>query len=110
MSLMTMSPKAPDVCLTLVIPPSLEDALVDFLLAHPDQVGHFTSRPVDAHGGDIRYGSTSEQVRGRALRLRIQALMAGADVHQLLDDLRDQLPGADIYYWTAPVLQAGRLS
>ena len=110
MSLMTMSPKAPDVCLTLVIPPSLEDALVDFLLAQNEVVGHFTSRPVDAHGGDIRYGSTAEQVRGRARRLRIQALMASADVHQLLDDLRDQLPGADIYYWTAPVLQAGRLS
>lgn len=104
-----MSAHSPDVCLTLVIPPALEDALVDFLLARSETVGHFTSGPVDAHGGDISYGSTAEQVRGRARRLRLQALMVNADVHRLLDELRTQLPGADIYFWTAPLLQAGRL-
>ncbi|AEV27760.1 MULTISPECIES: DUF3240 family protein [Azospira] len=98
-----------DTCLTLVIHPNLEDAVVDFLLDRAETVGHFTSRPVDAHGGDIAYETAAERVRGRARRFRIQALMAGTHVHDLLRDLRQQFTGADIYYWTAPVQQSGRL-
>lgn len=98
-----------DTCLTLVIHPSLEDAVVDFLLSHASAVGHFTTLPVDAHGGDIAYESAAERVRGRARRLRLQALMAGSQVHQLLLELRQEFAGADVYFWTAPVLQSGRL-
>ena len=98
-----------DICLTLVIPPTLEDAMVDFLLAHSDAVGHFTSRPVDAHGNDLDYASAAEQVRGRARRMRLQALMASGDVHQLLRELQDQFKGADLFYWTTPVLETGQI-
>ncbi|GBG02491.1 hypothetical protein AZSI13_18180 [Azospira sp. I13] len=106
---MTPAQRPVDTCLTLVIHPTLEDPVIDFLLDRGDTVGHFTSRPVDAHGGDVAYGNAAEHVRGRARRLRIQALMAGPHVHDLLRELRLQFGGADIYYWTAPVLQSGRL-
>ncbi len=106
---MTPAQRPVDTCLTLVIHPHLEDAIVDFLLDHSEVVGHFTSRPVDAHGGDIRYETAAERVRGRARRFRIQALMAGTHVHDLMQELRRRFAGADVFYWTAPVLQSGRL-
>ncbi len=88
-------------------PPSLEEALVDWLLAHKHGTG-FTSFP--AHGHSTRHDNLSiaEQVSGRQRRQQIQVQMASAAVDEFLNDLQASLGGAGIHYWVLPISRSGR--
>ena len=82
-------------------PPSLEEALVDWLLAHGSGTG-FTSFPAEGHS------TRHDQVSGRQRRQQFQVQMASAAVDEFLDALQASLGGAGIHYWVLPVTRSGR--
>lgn len=94
--------------LTLVVPPSLEDALIDWLLDCPE-VGGFTSMTGSGHGVGASSLSTAEQVTGRQRRTVLMLHVAADAAEGVLRGLGQGFAGADIHYWLTPVLDAGRL-
>lgn len=99
-----------DTCLTLVMPRGLEEAVSDLLLAHPEIPASFTACPVEAHGDGVELRSASEHVRGHADRIRMELLLSQQDTERVLDYLRQNLPNPAIFYWTTPILTAGKLA
>jgi hypothetical protein len=97
-----------DVLLTLLSPPSLEEALLDHLLLSPD-VKVFTSAPTAAHGLAFGLLSSNEQVLGRTDAVQVQAVLEHGHSAALLGELRQRYAGAGLRYWLAPVLESGDL-
>jgi len=102
--------KPPDCCLTLVFPPSLEEALVEHLLAHPDWVTGCTIYPAEGLGRHLHGRDVYELVRGRTRQVAAQIVMNSEDARALIALLRDALPRADVGWWIAPVIDSGRLA
>ncbi len=99
-----------DACLTLVLPKSLEEQVIDHLLAHPEWVGPFTAHVADGHGAPGAFGSVEEEVRGRAHRVRIEILIEAAHARDLVAHLREDLGGAELFWWLSPVIESGSFS
>lgn len=97
-------------CLTLVLPRSLEEALVDHLLEHPEWVPGFTTCPVDGHGHGVVYRASAEQVRGRVARVMVQIVTESDKAEALLTHLRESLRSPEIAWWTVPVSGFGRFA
>ncbi len=95
--------------LVLTAPPGLEEALVDWLLAHAQGLG-FTSAQVNGHSSQHGGLSLAEQVSGRRRRIQFQVHGEPAQIDQLLADLADGFQAADIHYWVTPLLRAGHLA
>jgi hypothetical protein len=100
----------PDCCLTLVFPPSLEDAVVGHLIAHPEWVSRCTLVPAQGLARELHGQDAYELVRGRARQVRAQMLMNSEDARALVALLREALPRADVAWWIAPVIDSGRLA
>jgi hypothetical protein len=96
-----------DVCLNLILSNALKDQVLDQLLKHPDWVGPFTTHRVEGHGDPGSIASPTEQVRGRAERVRIEILMDSAHAEALLGQLRADLPSRESVWWLTPVLASG---
>lgn len=99
-----------DACLKLILPRSLEEPVVDFLLQHPAQAGAFIAYGVDGHGAPESILSTSEEVRGRAERIKVEILTQEVQARQLVAELNLLLPGAPISYWITTIVEAGRFT
>ncbi len=99
-----------DICLHLVLPQSLEESVIDLLLARPDWVGPFLTQSADGHAAPEHIGSEAERVRGRAQRIKFEILMAHDATPPLLTELQAKLPGANIAWWISPVLDSGSLT
>lgn len=97
-------------CLTLVLPRSLEEVLVDELLEHPEWVPGFTTQAVDGHGQGVVYRASAEEVRGRVARVMVQIVTESAHVEALLAHLSERLRNPEIAWWTVPVSSFGRLA
>ncbi|MEO1767046.1 DUF3240 family protein [Thiobacter aerophilum] len=97
-------------CLTIVLPRSLEEALVDHLLEHPEWVPGFTTQVVDGHGRGVVYRGSAEQVRGRVVRVMVQIVTERDKADALLAHLRESLVSPEIAWWTMPVSGFGRLA
>lgn len=94
-------------CLTLILPRSLEEQMIDFLLCHPERIGPFTTHPADGHGAPGAMSSPAEQVRGRTERVRIDILIDQDQARTLVACLEEEFRGASIFWWLSPVLDAG---
>lgn len=94
--------------LTLILPIALEEAVLDTLLAHPEWVSGFTSAEVSGHGQAQYRFSTGEEVRGRARRIRIDAVMSRADANELVALLKANWPHPEAVYWMTEVREFGR--
>lgn len=90
----------------LNVPPSLEEALVDWLLAR--EGGGFTSFPAQGHSTRHDHLSVAEQVSGRQARSQFQVQMATSAVDGFLGALQQALGRAGIHYWVMPILRSGR--
>jgi hypothetical protein len=97
------------ILLMLTVPPGLEETIVDWLLERREAPS-FSNYPVYGHGADPRHMNPAEQVTGRRRRVQFQVELRRADLPALLDDLRRELPGADLHYWVLPVLVGGILN
>jgi len=102
--------KPQDTCLTIVLPHSLEENLVDHLLGHPEYAAGFTTIQVDGHGQSISRHGIAEQVRGRSRRVQIQIVMNGEDAKALIEHLKASLPSKEVAYWMSPVMEFGRFA
>ncbi|MDP2901806.1 MAG: DUF3240 family protein [Methylovulum sp.] len=91
---------------TLNVPPSIEEALVDSLLMLETQHG-FSSFPVNAHHHKNKGLSLAEQVSGRQKRIRFQMYVDVQGLPSLLAQLKQEFAGAGIQYWVLPVIEKG---
>ncbi|MGR9086738.1 MAG: DUF3240 family protein [Gammaproteobacteria bacterium] len=91
---------------TLNVPTSLEEAIVDRLLTFESDYG-FTSFPVYAHDHLNAALSLFEQVSGRRKRLRFQIYVEERMLSSLLAQLREEFSGTGIRYWVMPVMDNG---
>ena len=91
---------------TLNIPPSLEEMMVDSLLLLESEHG-FSSFQVNAHHHDNKGLSLTEQVTGRQKRIRFQMYVPVEELSVLLEHLRQEFSGSGIQYWVSPVLENG---
>jgi len=91
---------------TLNIPPSLEEMMVDSLLLLETEHG-FSSFPVSAHHHENLGLSLAEQVTGRQKRIRFQMYVPVHKLPELLEQLRQEFSGSGIQYWVLPVIENG---
>ena len=91
---------------TLNIPPSLEELMVDSLLLLETEHG-FSSFPVNAHHHENLGLSLAEQVTGRQRRIRFQMYVPVDELPVLLAQLRQDFSGSGIQYWVLPVIENG---
>ena len=89
---------------TLNIPPSLEEMMVDILLMLETEHG-FSSFPVNAHHHVNKGLSLAEQVTGRQKRVRFQMYVPVDKLPALLAQLRQDFSGSGIQYWVLPVIE-----
>ena len=93
--------------LRLNIPPSLEEDVVDLLLAS-DEIPGFQSYPIRGHG-QVGAMTIAEQVEGRRNRVQFEVVMDASSLEPLLQRLKEALPVPDIIYWVLPIAASGRL-
>lgn len=98
----------PDIWLTLLCTPSLEEKIIDHLLvANGTRI--FTSAHVAAHGLSTDALDSAERVMGRARAVQIQLVVEEQHYAPLLDSLKEEFPNTGLRYWTARVSQFGEL-
>lgn len=93
--------------LRLNIPPSLEEDVVDLLLAS-EEIPGFQSYPTRGHG-QVGAMTIAEQVEGRRKRVQFEIVLETEMLEVLLQNLKESFPVPDIIYWVLPVSGCGRL-
>ena len=94
--------------ITLNVPPTLEEAIVDCLLTFEAEHG-FSSFPVSAHDHKNEGLSLAEQVTGRQRKIRFQMYVAKQDLSALVNRLKEDFSGSGIHYWVLPVIENGMI-
>ena len=95
---------------TLNVPPSLEESLVDCLLTFESNDG-FSSLKVNAHDYDHKNKNLSiaEQVSGQQKKIRFQMYVPETQLQPLLDKLKHQYTDSGVHYWVMPIIESGYL-
>lgn len=96
------------VLVTLVVSPTVADALIDWLLQQP-LIRGFSSHDGMDHGQDPQQFSVTEQVAGGRPRTFFSAVLPQAALAAFLQGLRADLAGTEVHYWATPALAHGRL-
>lgn len=91
---------------TLNVPPSLDESIVDCLLMLEAEHG-FSSFAVNAHHHENKGLSLAEQVSGRQKRIRFQMYVSAEGLATLLAQLQEEFSGSGIQYWVLPVIEKG---
>lgn len=99
-----------DTLLTLVIPVSLEEDILDFLLLHPKWAGGFSVMAAQGMGQGARLQSAMELVQGRSARKLVLIAGVHAELRLLVQALAEEMPTPDVAYWMSPLLESGRLA
>lgn len=99
----------PELCLTLLCPPAVEEKLLDLLLMAP-HAAVFTSSAVAAHGMAFGRLSQTEQVLGQARAIQVQVLCSAENKSALLDEITRQFSGAGLRYWVTLVNEMGEIA
>lgn len=94
--------------ITLNVPPSLEEVVVDCLLTFEAEAG-FSSFPVFAHDHKNEGLTIAEQVSGRQKKIRFQMYVPESEIEAFLAKLKTELTGTDIHYWVLPIITQGTL-
>jgi len=95
--------------LILIVPPTLEEMLVDVLLQQAEISG-FTSSKVNGHGTVHGDGAAKlsivEQVTGRQQRVQFMMHANVADLKALVVTLKARFRSTDIHYILLPLLES----
>ncbi|MEE4360072.1 MAG: DUF3240 family protein [Pseudomonadales bacterium] len=94
------------VLLTLVAPPTLEDALLEALLEDP-AIESFSSSPGRGHGTQPERLSVAEQVSGWRREIRVEVLLRADDRAALLKSLQTRFSTDAVRWWAVPVVAEG---
>lgn len=99
---------SPMCCLHLIVPPRVEEAVLDQLLL---SLGNSTFTRLEAYGHGLNpaHLNVAEQVQGRAQQVQIQIILSQAEAEKLLAELKQNLPQVPIFHWLIPVISAGEL-
>jgi len=95
--------------IVLNVPPSLEESVIDWLLARDDGTG-FTSFPVSGHGASHSSLSAAEQVSGRERRQQFQIQLNASAVDEFLHDIEQSFGTAGIRFWVLPLTATGHFT
>ena len=98
-----------DFCLTLICPPTVEEKLLDVLLAHGGS-DVFTSTPTHSHGSGQQRLSATEQVMGRSRAMQVNVLLASDQLASLREMLQRDFAGTGLRYWATPVAFDGEFT
>lgn len=93
---------------TINVPISLEEAMVDCLLAFENAQG-FSSYPVYAHDNLHETLSLAEQVSGRQKKIGFQLYIEHSALSKLLEHLKAEFSGAGLRYWVMPIIEQGEI-
>jgi hypothetical protein len=93
--------------LTLSCPRVLAEQVTEALLESEWVADGFTTLEAGGHGADFATASLRERVRGRIDTQLVIALLPAANAARVLEELRCRFGGAQMRYWTEPVLDAG---
>lgn len=91
--------------LVLIVKPTLEAALSDWLLLHPSIDG-FTTQQASGHGTGHPM-SITEQVAGQRQQLIYWLELDAEVVNSILDELAANFSGSGIHYWQLPLSASG---
>ena len=91
--------------LVLIASPALEEAIIDWLLIHPDISG-FTSNRGYGHGGGHNL-SVAEQVTGRHNQLMFWIELDQEKAATIISLLKADFAGSHIHYWQLPLIESG---
>jgi hypothetical protein len=95
--------------LILIVPPTLEEMLVDVLLQQ-SEISGFTSSKVNGHGTVHGDGAAKlsivEQVTGRQQRVQFMMHANVADLKALVLTLKARFRSTDIHYILLPILES----
>lgn len=94
--------------LVLIVTPSVEHTLVEWLLER-DDVSGFTSMPISGHGTSMHSLSVAEQVAGRRRQVMFSMHVPEAVAHDVIAAARHSFGGSGLHYWVLPVLAAGHI-
>lgn len=100
---------AEKVLLSMVIPVDLERGIEDLLLSLPTMVDGFTSSVADGHGREVELVDLHDMITGHARRSLIRIIGTTENMRLVLDEVKAQLPHANIYYWLVPIIESGKL-
>ena len=97
-----------ELCLVMVAPLTVEEKLLDVLLA---AVGNevFTSTPSFSHGTAQGRLTSVEQVMGRSRSVQVQIIVTEAEMATLLQLLRESFAGTGLRYWAMPLAALGEI-
>lgn len=90
-------------CLTVLVPETVEERVVDWLLAHPDWPVEFSIHPVAARGPLVHLALLEERVQGCARRVELKLIVPRTRLQSLVDAVCGLLAGTDGGYWVLPV-------
>ncbi len=96
------------ILVSIVVAPSVEDNMVDWLLAR-DEVSGFTSMPVSGHGSSAHSMSLAEQVAGRQRKILFQTHLPEPQALALVEGLKREFKNCGIHYWLVPLVAGGHL-
>ncbi len=96
------------VLITLTVPPSIEESMVDWLLQFNDHSG-FTSHRANGHSSRAEGLNLAEQVAGRKQQIRFQIHIASDGLPRFMDTLRKDFTDAGLHYWVTPIIDVGRI-
>ncbi|TNF55284.1 MAG: DUF3240 domain-containing protein [Gammaproteobacteria bacterium] len=104
-------PRTPmsDVLLSLAMPAEAAQPVEDLLLSRPDLVPGFTSSHAEGHGSTATLVEPAELVEGHSARVIIRMVGSQRAMLEVLQLVRAELPGLNVFYWLVPVLEKGRL-
>jgi hypothetical protein len=97
------------VLLTLVMPDQLAQEMKDLLLSRPDLVNGFTATHAEGRGAAIELVEAGELVDGYASRTVIRTTGSESGMREMLALIKQELPGANVYFWLEPIIDMGRL-
>jgi hypothetical protein len=98
-----------DALLTLAIPVTLEDDVLNLLLQHPRWASGFSVIDADGMGQGASLLSAMEKVQGRARRKLVLIAGLDADLQRLVAVLGKEIRNRDVAWWIAPLSASGRL-
>jgi hypothetical protein len=93
-------------CLTLICPPTVEEKLLDTLLAHAGSEV-FTSTPTFSHGTAPARLSATEQVMGRSRAMQVNVILGTDALAQLRELLQREFAGTGLRWWATAITAEG---
>jgi len=98
-----IAPNTPQVSLTILVPASVEERVVDWLLLHEDWQIEFSVHAVAARGPLVHLARNEEQVQGFARRVELKLIIERTRLDDLITEIQTLLAGVDGGYWVLPV-------